>query len=162
MFNELENIEKLDEVSASVIDVSLDTGKKKSQNNLPSINTHETLNPNVKVCSSQYMSEDINNKRKTSRSRKSLKKVKICYKCIYDDCNFASYSDAETSLHIEQHRPKCKINECIDCKLKFLKKESFIRHSNYHLKDSKRIVACKFPGCSKKYTTIYNRDVNIF
>ena len=92
--------------------------------------------------------------------RKTRNNKKKCFKCVYDDCNFASYFENELSTHIELHKEVSFVFNCTPCKMKFLSEENFEKHKQRHLKDSKKLVGCEFPGCNKKYTTIYNRDVN--
>ena len=134
---------------------------KESQKNTESFIIPQILNSPEKLDDSRCRSEQIFNQQTTYLTRKSRKKDKQCFKCMYEDCNFASYSEAEVSVHIAHHQLKGETYECIPCNLKFLKKGSQHKHSLSHLKDSKRLIGCEFPGCSKRYTTIYNRDVNI-
>ena len=161
IFNVIENPAKLDDVSEPVTNTSPKTGLKILQNNISRMKIPETINPDEHLDSSEHRSEKLINQQLTSPSRKTIEKVKKCFKCIYDDCNFASYSDAKVSFHTGQHRLKGETYECIECNLKFVKKQSHLKHSQVHSKDSQRLIACEFPGCSKKYTTIYNRDVKI-
>ena len=163
VFNLIVNSPILDDISEPVtkINTTPKTRMKKLQNNFSPTKIPQTKNPDEHLDSLKHMSEELHNQQRTFPSRKTIEKEKKCFKCIYDDCNFASYSDEKVSVHTGQHRLKGKTYECIECNLKFVKKESHYRHSQGHSRDSKKLIACEFPDCNKKYTTIYNRDVKI-
>jgi len=157
--NTTENFSNFQEVPDSFIKSTCPI--KESQINTGLTIIPETPNEVEKITCNKFSSEVLPNQQAALLLKKHHNKVKKCVKCIYDDCNFASYSNTEVSLHTEQHRLQGESYECIDCNLKFLKKDNYIKHSNVHSKDSKRLIACEFPGCDKKYTTIYTREVNI-
>jgi len=93
---------------------------------------------------------------------KPKKIKKNSFKCEYVDCNYDPRSEIQITDHKELHKNDSKNNECNECDLKFLSLDNFENHKKDHTKSTKTLVECTFPGCNKKYTTIYNRDVKFF
>ena len=91
--------------------------------------------------------------------KKRRKMKKNSYKCEYVDCNYDTPTEISFADHKEFHKNVPQKYECNDCDLKFLSLENLENHKKDHPQSSKRLVECNFPGCKKKYTTIYNRDV---
>ena len=91
--------------------------------------------------------------------KKPRKIKKNSFKCEYVDCNYDPRSEIYIKDHKEFHKNVSQKYECNDCDLKFLSLENFENHEKDHPQSTKRLVECNFPGCNKKYTTIYNRDV---
>jgi hypothetical protein len=157
----LRNFSNLQEAPDSDSKSSNNTVIKQSQNKSGEIVLPETPNQDYHIISYNSRLKHCASQPATFLTKKSLKKEKKCFKCIYEDCNFASYSKAEVSVHTEQHRLEGETYECINCNLKFVKQETYFKHSQSHFTDSKRLIACEFPGCNKRYTTIYTREVKI-
>ena len=159
--NSLTNYSNLQEAPDSGSKSSYNSVIKQSQNKTGEIVLPETQNQDDQKISNNSRFKQGASQPATFLTKKSLKKEKKCFKCIYDDCNFASYSKAEVSVHTEQHRLEGETFQCVHCNLKFVKQETYFKHSQSHFTDSKRLIACEFPGCNKRYTTIYTREVNI-
>jgi uncharacterized Zn-finger protein len=95
----------------------------------------------------------------SKKRKKTRNHTDNCIRCLYEDCHSLFVDKKLYETHLSEHVAERKML-CLECDKTFLKQENYERHIQNHEKDFKKIFQCSFPGCTKRFTAIYNLRIH--
>lgn len=128
---------------------------KRKRNQNPSNNNNLKNN----LCNEECQIIKVETKK--AKKGKKIKQKNNIFKCDVEDCQTFFEKDEDLKLHLEQHIEQgLHICKSKGCDKHFQEKLSLIKHSKIH-KPSNKKYQCTFPGCTKKFTALYNQKVKL-